>query len=71
MRVEYSDGELIALYGEWSEDNYAASFLTCSPSHAAAFVRWLRQKEALRAAEGLAYYERSMLDMVRPLLAAN
>ena len=64
--TDYTDEALLALYREWSEEYYAASFLTCSPQHAQMFVDWLSRRE--QEPTERAWYETEMLAMVRPLL---
>lgn len=66
----YSDSDLLRLYGEWSEDHYASSFMPPDDSSIQDFLEWLTPE---RAAEILspkpqADYEIEMLRKVHAAL---
>ena len=54
-----TDAELLALYRAWSEDFYAASFLTPSPGTVASFRGWLKAQD--REHKPLDEYEKRFL----------
>ena len=57
------DRRLVELYSEWSEEYYAAGFISPTPSSVESFVRWLSARRAAAPA-ALKDYELAMLDML-------
>ena len=57
------DRRLVELYGQWSEEYYAASFYIPTHSSIEEFVQWLTLRRAAAPA-ALQDYELAMLDML-------
>lgn len=71
--VGYSDSDLLRLYGEWSKDCYAASFMIPDDSSVRGFLDWLTWLTPERAANILtpAPREPYEIEMLRKVRAAR
>jgi hypothetical protein len=65
--ANYTDDELIRLYSEYSEEYYAAGFMSPAPSILQSFMRWLERRE--EQPHERTWYETEFLEMLRPLFA--
>lgn len=52
MAKRYTDGEVIALYSFWSEEFYAAGWMSPDPGTVKQFREWLVEQAVMTATEG-------------------
>lgn len=68
---DFTDSELLNLWHQYSEDCWAAGFITPDDYHVERFIKWLESDDEPECLAPTYDYEFEMLEKVREKLAAN